>query len=96
MQVNDKISIMDKETKEVLAEYKKSDGWNETTALNNYILKNNESERSRCEVWTRVMGYHRPVTEFNPGKQQEHEDRKSLREPTSDEMDDLPNRVKGE
>ena len=23
-------------------------------------------ERQRCEVWTRVMGYHRPVSEFNP------------------------------
>jgi len=29
-----------------------------------------------CEVWTRVMGYHRPVTEFNPGKQSEYQERK--------------------
>ena len=28
-----------------------------------------DHERQRCEVWTRVMGYHRPVSEFNPGKQ---------------------------
>lgn len=34
-----------------------------------------ESERTRCEVWTRVMGYHRPVSAFNPGKQSEHEER---------------------
>lgn len=34
-----------------------------------------ESERQRVEVWTRVMGYHRPVVAFNPGKQQEHRDR---------------------
>lgn len=33
------------------------------------------SERQRCEVWTRVMGYHRPVSEFNPGKQSEHAER---------------------
>lgn len=25
-------------------------------------------QRQRCEVWTRVMGYHRPVSAFNPGK----------------------------
>jgi len=28
-----------------------------------------------CEVWTRVMGYHRPVSEFNPGKKGEHAER---------------------
>ena len=27
-----------------------------------------DAERTRCEVWTRVMGYHRPVTSFNKGK----------------------------
>ncbi|SMF09382.1 ribonucleoside-triphosphate reductase class III catalytic subunit [Alteromonadaceae bacterium Bs31] len=36
---------------------------------------NNESERVRCEVWTRVMGYHRPVSAWNKGKQQEHKQR---------------------
>lgn len=39
-----------------------------------------ESERQRCEVWTRVMGYHRPVSEFNPGKQSEYAERKLFRE----------------
>ena len=34
-----------------------------------------DSERQRCEVWTRVMGYHRPVSSFNPGKQSEHAER---------------------
>ena len=34
-----------------------------------------DKERQRCEVWTRVMGYHRPVTAFNPGKQSEHRER---------------------
>lgn len=28
-----------------------------------------------CEVWTRVMGYHRPVSSFNIGKQGEHAER---------------------
>ena len=30
------------------------------------VLK--DSERQKCEVWTRVMGYHRPVQSFNKGK----------------------------
>ena len=35
-----------------------------------------DEERTRCEIWTRVMGYHRPVTSFNPGKQSEYQERK--------------------
>ncbi|MBC8493541.1 MAG: oxidoreductase [Candidatus Thioglobus sp.] len=38
------------------------------------------SERQPCEVWTRVMGYHRPVTSFNPGKQSEHRERQYFKE----------------
>ncbi|MCY4756299.1 anaerobic ribonucleoside-triphosphate reductase [Pelomonas aquatica] len=34
-----------------------------------------EEERQRCEVWTRVMGYHRPVASFNIGKQGEFAER---------------------
>jgi hypothetical protein len=37
-----------------------------------------DEERQRCEVWTRVMGYHRPVASFNVGKQGEHEERRSF------------------
>ena len=33
-------------------------------------------ERTRCEVWTRVMGYHRPVSAFNAGKKAEHAERR--------------------
>ena len=32
----------------------------------------NDKERTRCEIWTRVMGYHRPVSHFNTGKKAEH------------------------
>ena len=39
-----------------------------------------EDERQRCEVWTRVMGYHRPVSEFNAGKKSEHAARLHFRE----------------
>ncbi len=34
-----------------------------------------DEERTRCEVWTRVMGYHRPVASFNKGKKSEHRER---------------------
>lgn len=30
-----------------------------------------EEERQKCEIWTRVMGYHRPVSEYNKGKKSE-------------------------
>jgi hypothetical protein len=33
-------------------------------------------ERQPCEVWTRVMGYHRPVSSFNIGKRGEHYERR--------------------
>ena len=39
------------------------------------VTKLEEHERTRCEVWTRVMGYHRPVSAWNPGKRAEHADR---------------------
>ncbi len=34
-----------------------------------------DAQRQRCEVWTRVMGYHRPVSSFNVGKRGEHHER---------------------
>ena len=37
-----------------------------------------DDERQRCEVWTRVMGYHRPVASFNIGKQGEFAERQSF------------------
>ena len=39
-----------------------------------------QKKRQRCEVWTRVMGYHRPVDGFNPGKQAEFRERKCFKE----------------
>ncbi len=40
-----------------------------------------DSERQRCEIWTRVMGYHRPVASFNTGKKGEFAERVYFREP---------------
>ena len=39
-----------------------------------------DDERQPCEVWTRVMGYHRPVASFNTGKQGEHAERRFFTE----------------
>jgi anaerobic ribonucleoside-triphosphate reductase len=39
-----------------------------------------DAERQRCEIWTRVMGYHRPVSSFNLGKQGEFHERTYFRE----------------
>jgi anaerobic ribonucleoside-triphosphate reductase len=34
-----------------------------------------DEERQPCEIWTRVMGYHRPTSSFNTGKKAEHAER---------------------
>lgn len=39
-----------------------------------------DEERQTCEVWTRVMGYHRPVSEFNKGKKSEYYSRCCFKE----------------
>lgn len=44
------------------------------------IIELNEKERQICEVWTRVMGYHRPVSAFNRGKKGEHAQRIHFKE----------------
>lgn len=35
-----------------------------------------DEERQECEIYTRVMGYFRPVSQFNKGKQSEFRERK--------------------
>lgn len=37
-------------------------------------------ERQKCEVWSRVMGYHRPVSGYNVGKKQEFSERRYFKE----------------
>jgi len=41
----------------------------------NQILEENKELRTKCLVYTRVMGYHRPVESFNIGKKGEHKQR---------------------
>mgnify|MGYP001809868429 CR=1 FL=1 len=42
------------------------------------VLK--DSERQPTEVYTRIMGYHRPISCANAGKQAEHAERKMFQE----------------
>ena len=40
----------------------------------------NDDERTPCEIWTRVMGYHRPVSQWNKGKKSEYKERQYFKE----------------
>jgi len=40
------------------------------------ILKKCEKQRTACEIYSRVVGYFRPVGNWNKGKQQEYSERK--------------------
>ncbi|WP_457564691.1 anaerobic ribonucleoside-triphosphate reductase [Caminibacter sp.] len=44
------------------------------------ILQKLKDKRQKCMVYTRVMGYHRPVESFNIGKKSEHRQRKYFKE----------------
>ncbi|HRL22838.1 anaerobic ribonucleoside-triphosphate reductase [Alcaligenes sp. SDU_A2] len=43
-----------------------------------------DAERQPCEIWTRVMGYHRPMSSFNIGKQGEFHERRYFTESNAD------------
>lgn len=44
----------------------------QTTLEPQTLLELNQEKRTKCLVYTRVMGYHRPVESFNIGKKGEH------------------------
>ena len=50
------------------------------TVVGDQTITIKDEERQECEVWTRVMGYYRPVSEFNIGKKSEHTERKFFTE----------------
>ena len=41
---------------------------------------NLKNQRTKCEIYTRVMGYHRPVSSFNIWKKSEFYSRKYFKE----------------
>lgn len=42
------------------------------------ILEMKEEERTKCEVYSRIVGYLRPVSQWNVGKKAEFIDRKTF------------------
>lgn len=48
--------------------------------MGNNVIELKNDERTHCEIWTRVMGYYRPVSAFNKGKKSEYKDRKYFKE----------------
>lgn len=48
--------------------------------------------QATCEVWSRIVGYFRPVDQWNHGKKQEYQDRTEYHVPTSIQEPTLPSR----
>ncbi len=44
--------------------------------IGEHLITLEDEDRQECEVWSRVMGYYRPVSEFNIGKKSEHNERR--------------------
>lgn len=44
-----------------------------------------DDERQPCEVWTRVMGYFRPISSYNQGKRGEFHERKNFSQTLCDQ-----------
>ncbi|WP_188362969.1 anaerobic ribonucleoside-triphosphate reductase [Flavobacterium orientale] len=51
-----------------------------TQTLIKSVLEQHNEMRTKCLVYTRVMGYHRPVESFNIGKKGEHKQRTHFNE----------------
>lgn len=58
------------------------------------IVTLNDAERQPCEVWTRVMGYFRPVSAFNIGKKSEYAERICFKEKIAMEKIECSNSAK--
>ena len=52
----------------------------------NFNVKIDNQERTKCLVYTRVMGYHRPVESFNIGKKGEHKQRTYFKQEPAKEI----------
>jgi len=40
------------------------------------MKKNPNKNRTRCEIFSRIVGYMRPINQWNDGKQEEYKTRK--------------------
>ena len=49
-------------------------------------MEENKKERTKCEVYSRIVGYIRPVEQWNDGKRAEFSDR-SLYDKSLDKME---------
>lgn len=47
-----------------------------------------ETKRTKCMVFTRVMGYYRPIESFNIGKKGEHRERVYFEEKCARNLDE--------
>ncbi len=45
------------------------------------------TKKVKCEVWTRIVGYLRPVDQWNDGKRAEYEERKVFDVPKIEQID---------
>lgn len=43
------------------------------------MSKIKKPKRTRCEVYSRIVGYLRPINQWNDGKQSEWKDRKTFK-----------------
>ncbi|MFW6282630.1 MAG: anaerobic ribonucleoside-triphosphate reductase [Minisyncoccales bacterium] len=41
-------------------------------------MSEQENQRTKCQVFSRVVGYIRPVEQWNEGKEEEFKDRKTF------------------
>ncbi len=46
-----------------------------TFELRGKLITIGDSERQECEIYDRVVGYYRPISEFNIGQKQYHKER---------------------
>ena len=49
----------------------------QTMTTREAVLEQHEEERTKCEVYSRIVGYLRPVAQWNLGKKEEFADRKT-------------------
>ncbi|MBP7062424.1 hypothetical protein KA037_04770 [Patescibacteria group bacterium] len=50
------------------------------------MTNSNNTTRTKCEIYTRVMGYYRPVSHFNIGKKSEFYSRNYFIEPQKESL----------